>query len=176
MGRVSEPAPDAELVDVVRLWRVDPRAHVEDLVHAVNATLSEVEITGSESFKELDDVATRLEESLGVESLTGSELQDAAVAGMCRRLESGDVTPRELTYWVTRVIGWRGSVRTQPLLDLEQEYCNLPLTDEEVTALDVRVRTAARDFLLEPEAAEVRPKRGRVRRLLRRSGSGAPKR
>lgn len=164
MGDVSESAPDSALIDVLRLWRVDPRGHSDELA----AALPE-EVQGDESFATLERIVEATEDRLGLERLTAAAAQDAAVAAMCRRVVEDQLTSRELTYWVTRVVGWRGSSRTQALLDLEQAYCDLPLTDEEVAVLDERVRTAARDFLVEPDVAEVRTKRQRVRRLLRRS-------
>ena len=164
MGRVSEPAPESALIDVLRLWRVDPRGHSDELAAALPQ-----EVQGDESFATLQRIVEATEERLGLERLTGAAAQDAAVAAMCRRVVEDRLTPRELTYWVTRVIGWRGSARTQALLDFEQAYCDLPLTDEDVAALDGRVRTAARYFLVEPEVDQVRTKRQRVRRFLRRS-------
>lgn len=170
MGCVDELAPDSDLIDLLRLWRVDPRAHTEELAERFPD-----DVTGEESFSELGRTVTELEERLRVTPLEGTEAQDAAVAAMCRRLAAGHLTPREVTYWVTHVVGWRGSPRTQPLLALEQDYCAAPLSDEEVAELDEQVRSAARDFLAGP-ATEVRPKQSRVRRLLRRTGPGAPRR
>lgn len=168
MVDVDGQTPDPDLADLLHLWRVDPRGHGDELKAAFPD-----DVRGDESFAALDRIVSDAEDRLGVERLTGVFAQDAAVAAMCRRVVEERLSPRELTYWVTRVVGWRGSVRTQPLLDLEQEYCGRPLSDDELDALDARVRTAAEVFLSTADGAgdsgDVRPRLQRVRRLLRRS-------
>ena len=130
------------------------------------------DVGAGDSFSSLADAVASVEAELALELLTGEQAQDAAVAAMCRRLLSGVVSPRELTYWVTRIVGWRGSIRTRPLLTLEDDYCDVPLTTAQELDLDDRVRTAAEAFLAGPATEPVSG--GGLRAVLRRwrAGSG----
>jgi len=160
-----EPLP-ASFVDLLRLWRVDPVGH-SDVVIDASRELADAGDGGeavaalaadgpAASRAGLERLVTAVEAAAGVEPLSGTAAQDAAVGVMARRQLDQMVSARELTYWVTRVVGLRGGPRTQVFLDLEQDYCTR-LGDDDVADLDARVAAEAERFLGgadEPEAVE----------------------
>lgn len=176
-------APDlvvlSELTDAVHTWRVDPRGQGGVLVAAASRAVAAgsdlpavralADATGEESYAAtkafVDDVAG----ALGVPELTGADLQDAAVTAMARRHLAGRVSARELTYWVTRVVGLRATTRSHVFLTLEDEYTAYPWNDDELAGIDARVTAAARDFLTPPEPERSRGLKGALGRLRRRS-------
>lgn len=136
----------------MRVWQVDPVGHTETLLRVAReayaaedapseALRSLVEEGHDVSRARLGSLVQGLTEHLELEPLTGARAQEAAVAALARRMLAGDVTPRELTYWVTRVVGLRGGRGAQELMGLEQEYCER--LGEDVPDLDERVRTVA---------------------------------
>lgn len=172
-----EPEHELEhLRDHVRIWQVDPVGHSEALVAAARGAAAVSELPALRRLAEegaegsrtrLADLVAATAEELELEPLAGATRQDAAVAAMARRLTAHEVTPRELTYWVTRVVGLRGGDGTRSFLTLEQEYCDR--LGEEVTDLDVRVREAAAIFVTAGETEPSHPGRlGLLARLLRR--------
>ena len=158
---MTDVVDTAELADALHVWRVDPRGQAEELVAAAaRAVASGVDLpavraladaTGDESYAVTKALVDDVAEAIEVPTLEGADLQDAAVATMVRRHLAGQVTARELTYWVTRVVGLRATARSHVFLSLEDEYCAYPWGEDELAALDARVTEAARDFLAAPE-------------------------
>ena len=161
MTDAADAAAAAELADALHVWRVDPRGQTEELLAAAARALESgvdlpavralAEATGEESYAATSALVDDAAVALSVPTLEGADLQDAAVAAMVRRHLSGRVTPRELTYWVTRVVGLRATARAHVFLSLEDEYCAYPWGEEELAALDARVTEAAHAFLTGPE-------------------------
>ena len=140
--------------DAVTVWEVDPVGALDDLRRSA-ATWSTV--SGSSVAAELaadDDETSRarirtlaleLRDELGLPQREGADLQDAAVAAMCRRHLAGGLTARELTYWIWRVVGLKGSERCRPFLKFEDEYTRYAAYD--CSAIDADVTTTAGDFV-----------------------------
>lgn len=165
------------LEDHVRIWQVDPVGHTDVLVAVAATVPPELVSPALDGLRHADSVSrtrlaamvTELANALDLVSLGGVAAQDAAVAAMARRLLADEVTPRELTYWVTRVVGLRGGLGAQRFLELEQEYCDRP--GEGGTDLDGRVRDAARDLLSTASRGDADlGRRGIFARLGRRTG------
>ncbi|MFC6152438.1 hypothetical protein [Nocardioides yefusunii] len=143
---------DPALVDLVHLWRVDPVGHTQPLLETA-ATL----VTAGTTSPALERLAaegpdasrggvhrmvTELQHEMGLGDITGEDAQQLALAAMTRRHITGHVTHRELTYWVTRVIGLRGGESGRIFLQLEQQYCDR-LGEADVTDIDTRVHDEA---------------------------------
>lgn len=160
----------SHLTDLLRLCQVDPAWHRDELVEiaqqgartdegwgpAVDDLAALGAAAGRVRFAELVQACVT---DLGLDVLSGPELQDRAVAAQCRRLLDGRLTERELTYWVTRVVGLRGSSHVQTFLSFEDEYTRFAAYD--CSEIDRDVREAAEQFV-EP-VAPVR-RRGLFRR------------
>lgn len=147
----STPQP---VVDAVRLATVDPVGSTAVLVQACRDHLDLTSCPGAAALVEMDEDASlgvihrkvsALADELGLEPLDGASAQEAAVAAQCRRHLEGTVTARELTYWVWRVVGLRGTERTRPFMSLEDEYTQFAAYD--CSAIDADVTTAAQAFL-----------------------------
>ncbi|MBE7324481.1 hypothetical protein IEQ44_07430 [Nocardioides sp. Y6] len=167
------------LEDHLRIWRVDPVGHTETLVRLARRTSSVAGVPSLTAVGEHGEEVSRagfarlvgaLEDALGLEALSGVEAQVAAVQGMVRRLLADEVSPRELTYWVTRVVGLRGGRDAQELMALEEEYCER--LGQDVTDLDARVRAAA-ERLADAGPEESRGRRTGLLARWRREGRGA---
>ena len=142
------------LADAVRLWEVDPAGCTE---HLVTTGAEWAEPSGSASARalgQLDEDASRtrvrelalaLRDELRLTQLEGSDVQDEAVAAMCRRHLAGEVSARELTYWIWRVVGLKGSERCRPFLQFEDEYTRYAAYD--CSAIDNDVTAAAEEFV-----------------------------
>lgn len=150
-----EPTPDVRqaLEDHVRIWQVDPVGHTDTLADVARSVAPESELPALAALRDADSMSrTRLAglvadlaDQLGLTALSGVVAQDVAVEAMARRLLADEVTPRELTYWVTRVVGLRGGPASQRFLALEQEYCDR--LGEETADLDARVNGTAQDVV-----------------------------
>lgn len=164
------------LRDHVRIWRVDPVGHTEALLAVARDAAP---TSGLPSVRALADkgescsrtrlaaLVSEVAEEIDLAPATGLQAQDDAVEAMARRLLASEVTPRELTYWVTRVVGLRGGEGSRTFLSLEQEYCDR--LGEDVADLDRRVREAAAAFVAtagRPESGSRRT--GLLTRFLRR--------
>lgn len=171
--------PDAQpLEDHVRIWQVDPLGHTDTLVRVAHDTHVTAGLASLTALSEQGEVVSRtrlsalvsaLAEELGMEPLTGAEAQEAAVAAMARRVVAGEISPRELTYWVTRVVGLRGGAGAHRFLSLEQDYCDR--LGEDVSDLDATVLEEAAALLTPgPSRDSGSPRGGRASRWLRRPG------
>lgn len=158
---MTDAADPNELADALQVWRVDPRGQADELVaaavRAVEAGVDPAAVrelaaaTGEESYAATKALVDAVAEVLDVPRTEGADLQDAAVAVMARRHLDGRVSARELTYWVTRVVGLRATARSHVFLTLEDEYCAYPWGDDDLAALDARVGEAAQAFLAAPQ-------------------------
>lgn len=177
---MSDTTPTPDLVDALHVWRVDPRGQADELVAAARraaaaapelvAVRTLAEAHGDESYAATLTLVEAVVAELGVPELDGAALQDAAVGGMARRHLAGRVTARELTYWVTRVVGLRATARAHVFLTLEDEYVSYPWGESELAALDARVTEAAEAFVApEPDlpgtGLGARLRRWRTRRV-----------
>ncbi|WP_300682116.1 hypothetical protein [Nocardioides sp.] len=179
---MSTPLP-ATFVDLLRLWQVDPVGYA-DTVLSEAAALVETQIAAGESDPTLEALVVEgpessrlgfgrlvvaVQEAHGIEAFTGITAQDEAVAAAVRQYQADRITPRELTYWVTRVVGLRGGVRTQVFLDLEQAYC-ARLADDDVSDIDQQVSAASEGFLAgdAPQAGQGESRRRGLRGLFSR--------
>lgn len=145
------------VTDAVRLALVDPvgstgllvRLSHEHAADLAGAAASLVELDEDASLARIHRSVTAMAAELGMDELTGSPAQEAAVAALCRRHLAGEVDAREVTYWVWRVIGLRGTERTRPFMALEDEYTRYAAYD--CSAIDADVTETARTFLEPPE-------------------------
>lgn len=160
------------LTDAVRLAQVDPVGSTAHLVEVVGAApragVGDVLTVALDAVRDLDEdvslgqihrAVAALHDALQLDVVEGSALQEAAVAAQCRRHLAGELSARELTYWVWRVVGLRGSERTRPFMGFEDEYTRYAGYD--CTAIDADVTTAAATFL---EPPEIKRRRGLFRR------------
>lgn len=143
---------DPTLIDLVHLWRIDPVGHTDALLdtattlhrHGTTSPALERLVTDGPGASRggVHRMVTELAAELGLHDITGEAAQEHALTAATRRFVGGDLTPRELTYWVTRVIGLRGGERGRVFLQLEQEYCDR-LGESDLSDIDSRVAAEA---------------------------------